>query len=131
MNCRLSLLARADGVVYLRHPDSVERAGEKLPAGLEWHDIVSRGGGSYRSGGVFDKEPRWVAVQLLEKYPLVVNVAIAEDVALAGWRSRAIAITLVSTAMGLFLGVAKAATPSRRSWPGKCTRRRAYTKRRA
>ena len=100
-----SLLARADGVVYLRHPDSAERAGENLPAGLEWHDIVSRGGGSYRSGGVFDKEPRWVAVQLLEKYPLVVNVAIAEDVALAGWRSRAIAITLVSTAMGLFLGL--------------------------
>ncbi len=98
-----SLLLRKDGTVFLRHPDNVERAGEKLPAGLEWHDVVARGGGYYRSEGVFDNEARWVGVRPLENYPLVVNVALSERVALGVWRTRATVIAVGSLAMGVAL----------------------------
>ncbi len=100
-----SLLLRRDGTVFLRNPDAIERAGEKLPAGLEWHDIVARGGGYYRSPGVFDKEARWVGVRPLENYPLVVNVAMSENVALSVWRSRSMVIVIVSLIMGGALAV--------------------------
>ena len=98
-----SLLLRRDGTVYLRHPDAVERTGDKLPAGLPWYDVVARGGGYYRSAGVFDNEARWVAVRPLEKYPLVVNVAISERVALEVWRARALVIVVISSIMGMLL----------------------------
>ncbi len=96
-----SLLLRRDGTIYLRHPDAVERAGDKLPESLAWYDVVKDGGGYFRSTGVFDTESRWVAVRPVEQYPLVVNVAISEDIALAVWRSRAAMI-----AFGTLLAIA-------------------------
>ena len=88
------VLLRGDGTVFLRSPDTTERAGQKMPAGSDWYKLVERGGGFYRSGGVFDAEPRWVAVRPLVRYPLVVNVAVSEKVALLGWRQRASVIAV-------------------------------------
>ena len=91
-----SLLLREDGVIYLRYPDPVERVGDRLPAISGWHDVVARGGGAFRSPGIFDTEVRQVAVRPLESYPLVVNVALSESLALAGWRQRAILIVIAA-----------------------------------
>ena len=82
------LLLRNDGVVFMRRPDTVDRTGEPMPASSEWYDIVAKGGGMYRSPGYFDRQPRYVAVRPLARYPLVVNVAISEDAALAKWKLR-------------------------------------------
>ncbi len=82
------VLLRNDGVVYFRHPDDKSRSGARMPHGGGWHRLVASGGGSYRSPGVFDATPRWVAVRLVEHYPLVINVAVVESVALAAWRQR-------------------------------------------
>ena len=65
------LLARRDGTVLVRHPDPVDRAGMKMPAGLPWYAQVAEGGGHYELPGVFDGVARLVAVRLLRDYPLV------------------------------------------------------------
>lgn len=63
-----------------------------MPAHSPWYGLVAIGGGYYRSPGYFDNAARLVAVRPLHDYPLVVNVAVSEDAALAKWRRRAIQI---------------------------------------
>jgi len=92
-------LARRDGTVILRYPDPTVRAGQMFPAGLPWYDMVAKGGGSYWSPGVFDGQPKYVAVRPLERYPLVVNVTSNESDILRPWRLRAITIGVLSVAI--------------------------------
>ncbi|HEY1932237.1 MAG TPA: EAL domain-containing protein [Acetobacteraceae bacterium] len=80
------MLLRRDGTVLARHPDPIDRAGAKMPADSPWYAEVTRGGGYYHSLGVFDSEKRLVAVRLLPDYPLVMDAALSEPAALAGWR---------------------------------------------
>src|ERR1700733_8817723 len=77
------VLLRRDGTVLIRHPDPVDRAGTKLPAGSPWFGLVAQGGGFYESPGVFDTITRLVAVRPLRDYPLVMNVSIVKDAVLA------------------------------------------------
>ncbi len=96
------VLSRRDGTIFIRKPDTIERTGTSVPAASEWHQVVAEGGGVYRSPGVFDAEPRYVAVRPVGRTPLVVTVAIAEKAALAAWTRR----TKTSLLGGvLFLGV--------------------------
>jgi diguanylate cyclase (GGDEF)-like protein len=86
------LLLQRDGTVIVRYPDSKARGGEKLPAESPWHRLILRGGGDYESHGYFDGKVHLVAVRPLANYPLVVNVGVAKDAALATWNIQAIAI---------------------------------------
>src|SRR5665213_1027012 len=61
----------------------VEKNGEKMPTASPWHRLVSEGGGDFRSPGYFDGEARLVSVRQLRNYPLVVDVAVSENAALA------------------------------------------------
>jgi diguanylate cyclase (GGDEF)-like protein len=83
------LFLRDDGVVLVRYPDDIGRAGEKMPVGSPWYSLVAEKGGHYRSPGFFDDQARLVSVRLVPGYPLVVNVAVAESAALSVWRHRA------------------------------------------
>src|SRR5437588_5677139 len=65
-----------------------------MPASSPWYQLVSQDGGNYRSPGYFDGIPRQIAVHPLHTYPLVVNVAVSEDAALATWRIQAMTIGL-------------------------------------
>jgi diguanylate cyclase (GGDEF)-like protein len=78
------LMLRRDGTILARHPDA-KRGERRMPAGSPWFDVVAAGGGSYRSPGYFDNQPRFVSVQPLPEYPLVINVAMLEEAALAKW----------------------------------------------
>jgi diguanylate cyclase (GGDEF)-like protein len=60
-----------------------------MPVGSPWYNLVAAGGGNYRSPGYFDDQARFVAVQPLHQYPLVINVAVSEAAALANWHRRA------------------------------------------
>jgi diguanylate cyclase (GGDEF)-like protein/PAS domain S-box-containing protein len=86
------LLLRRDGTVIVRYPDQVVRAGEKIPPASPWHRLVSQGGGAFQAPGLFDGRARLMAVQPLKRYPLVVNVGVAEKVALASWRKQAMTL---------------------------------------
>ena len=82
------LLLRRDGTVILRYPDTVDRSNQKMPEGSPWYKLVAQGGGHYRSPGYFDNQSRFVSVQPLHDYPLVINVAVSEAAALATWYRR-------------------------------------------
>jgi len=83
------LFLHRDGTVIVRYPDPTDRMYEKMPAASPWLQVVSQGGGQYRSPGYFDDKPRLIAVRPLRDYPLVVNVGVTEDSALATWRIQA------------------------------------------
>jgi len=89
----ISLLHR-DGTVIVRYPDSITHANEKFSAASPWHQIVSQGGGHFRSPGYFHDEARLVAVRPLRDYPLVIDVAVSETAALASWRIHAIILSI-------------------------------------
>ena len=78
-----------DGTVVARYPHTERQMGERMPAQSPWYALVAEGGGAYRSPGYLDGVTRIVAVRPLRDYPLVVDVTIAEDTALAHWRRQA------------------------------------------
>jgi diguanylate cyclase (GGDEF)-like protein len=86
------LFLHRDGTVIVRFPDAKNRVYGKMPAASRWYQLVSEGGGQYRSPGYFDGRARLVAVQPLHDYPLVVNIGIGEGAALSTWRIQAISI---------------------------------------
>ena len=86
------LFLHKDGTIIARYPDPKSRMYEKMPEASPWYQLVMQGGGRYRSPGYFDSNDRLVAVHPLPKYPLVVNVAISEDAALATWRIQAVTL---------------------------------------
>ena len=94
------LLARTNGTILVRHPDTQEHAGQTIPDVSEWHRIVAEGGGSFRTPGIFDNAPALLAVRPLQDYPLVVNVAVDEPAVLGSWRYRALQI-VIGTGMAL------------------------------
>jgi diguanylate cyclase (GGDEF)-like protein len=91
------VLARRDGTVLVRHPDTKKRAGDVIPAAAPWHRVVADGGGFYNSPGYFDGISRMVAVRPLAGFPLVVNAAISQKAALATWQRQAIYMGAGST----------------------------------
>ena len=95
------LLLRRDGTILLRYPDIVNRAGIKMAEDSVWHDLVRKGGGFYRSEGVFNDGARLVDAQPIPGYNLVVNVAMQEAKALSTWRSRAYIIAVSAVASEL------------------------------
>jgi len=99
-------LLRLDGAVLVQYPDAEGVQSKPISAGSPWHAIVKSGRGSYRSASFPDGEPRVVAVQTLRDYPLVLNVAYSESVALTTWRRRAAFIgggTLLAVLCSVFL----------------------------
>ncbi len=83
------LFLRSDGTVLLRHPDSVDRAGARMPPSSPWYAVIARGGGSYETYGYFDNVARYVAVRQVLGYPLAINVAASKAVSLDVWGRRA------------------------------------------
>jgi len=99
------MLLRRNGTVLILHPDNFDRAGAKMPVTSPWYDVMSNGGGQYRSPGFFDGRPRIVAARQLRDFPLVVNVAITQDSALERWRHRALLIGLATAIAVLCSGL--------------------------
>ena len=83
------VLLNNDGVVFLRAPDPLNRTGMKMKMPPDWRELIAQGGGVYRTEGSIDPMPRWIAVKPLERYPLVVDVALIESVALQSFHDRA------------------------------------------
>jgi PAS domain-containing protein len=90
------LLARRDGIVLVRHPDATARAGQRIPAGSDWYRLVAQGGGSLTVPGYFDAVERLLTVRPLFDYPLVTNVGIGRQAALAAWRRESTTLALVT-----------------------------------
>ncbi|MBV8474796.1 MAG: hypothetical protein JO234_15370, partial [Hyphomicrobiales bacterium] len=81
-----------DGTIAMREPDGDRWVGTRIARDAKWWDVVARGGGLFWSPGVLDGYAKYVAVRPVAGYPLVVNVAVTEQAALAPWRNRATTI---------------------------------------
>ncbi|MFZ5691927.1 MAG: bifunctional diguanylate cyclase/phosphodiesterase [Pseudomonadota bacterium] len=90
-------LLRNDGLLLMRYPDVSNSRGQRLPPDSPWHDAVKAGGGVYQTAGTFDGISRLMAVRPLKDFPLVVNVGIPKQDALATWKHRAMTIGLGAT----------------------------------
>ena len=98
-------LLRRDGLVLVRHPDTTQQVGTFMPATSPWYAAVAGGGGTYRSAGFLSGGPAVVSVHPLQAWPLVVDVAIQEQFALARWSRQAsvIASAGLAAAVGLLV----------------------------
>jgi signal transduction histidine kinase len=85
-------LLRNDGLLLTRIPDPLHGAGQFIPSSSPWYRLASGDGGTYRSSGSFGGASALVSVNPLRGYPLVVDVAFQEYVALTGWRHDAMLI---------------------------------------
>jgi signal transduction histidine kinase len=85
-------LLRRDGLILARYPDNGQHGGK-------W--MLGKGG-TYRTRGYLRSQSGIVSVHPLSTWPLVINVAMREQVALAKWRVQATAIALggIGTAAG-------------------------------
>jgi signal transduction histidine kinase len=95
-------LLRRDGLVLARYPDSLREVGRRMPAISPWYRLVAAEGGTYRSPGYLGPSRAVVSVHPLRTWPLVIDVAMQEPVALAKWRDQTtvIAVGGIGTAAG-------------------------------
>jgi len=94
-------IIRRDGVRLLRYPHDDATIGARVPQGSPWYQFVATGGGYFRAQGGIFAAPGYVAVQPLRDYPLVIEVAVARQAALADWWREAVSITLGALAIVL------------------------------
>ena len=98
-------LFRLDGTLLARYPRVEAAIGTKISRESAWYLTIGKGGGTYRTPGYVDGEPRIISVQLASDYPLAITVGISEQVALAPWRTQStiIAIGAACAAVGFFI----------------------------
>jgi PAS domain S-box-containing protein len=85
---------RRDGTFLARYPRNEKEIGATMPKESPWYARVAENGGTYRSPGYFSGVVRVVSVHPLRDFPLVVDVTISEDEALAQWRRQSTFIAL-------------------------------------
>jgi len=105
-------LLRNDGSFVLRHPDAQDRTGAQVRHPDQFFDVVAKGGGNLRAQGLFDPVARWIAVHPIGDYPLLVTIAVPEEVLLQKWRSSA-ALTAAGTLILLACALALLAVMAR------------------
>jgi signal transduction histidine kinase/DNA-binding response OmpR family regulator len=95
-------LLRRDGTVLARFPHTENQMGERMPPSSPWYERVVESGGYYDSPGYLDGVVRAVSVNPIKEYPLVVDVTVSQDAALAHWRfqSALIAVGTMIAAIG-------------------------------
>ena len=102
-------LLRRDGLVLVSQPDQAHQVGTFMDHTSPWYGLVAGGGGTYRSPGFLGGGvPALVSVHPLRAWPLVIDVSIQEQVALARWSRQAdviVSVALVAAASlcGLFV----------------------------
>jgi signal transduction histidine kinase len=96
-------LLRRDGLVLARHPDTTQQVDTFVPGNSSWYATVADNGGTFRSMGLLGGGPAVVSVHPLQAWPLVIDVAIQEQVALARWSRQAAVIASAGLAATLGL----------------------------
>jgi Cache domain len=95
------MLLRRDGTIFARYPHTENVMGQKMTSQSPWYQLVLEGGGNYRSPGYIDGIVRVVSVHPLRDYPVVLDVTISEEAALAHWRRQLIFIAAGALCAGV------------------------------
>jgi signal transduction histidine kinase len=95
-----------DGTLLLRLPGTEIDIGRPMRNIRPFDEPVPRGArGAFRSEAAFDKVPRLINYRALDRYPVVVSVALSEDALLAPWRQNAMIAAGVAVALAVCLTV--------------------------
>ncbi|MDE2361896.1 MAG: EAL domain-containing protein [Hyphomicrobiales bacterium] len=104
----LALFMRTGEMVARRPTPAINgQVGKRMDL-PEWHALLANGGqgGIFHTSGWFDHNAKYVAVRAIQNFPLVVDIAVTDDAALAAWRKRSAAILAIATvALVLILGL--------------------------
>jgi PAS domain S-box-containing protein len=95
-------LRRSDGRVLVRYA-AAGSAAAVPPAALSWFDLVAHGGGAYSGSDDPAAPATIVSVNPTPRYPLVVDVAVPEDIMLKPWHDQAVHIMLLGSGFSVFL----------------------------
>jgi signal transduction histidine kinase/DNA-binding response OmpR family regulator/HPt (histidine-containing phosphotransfer) domain-containing protein len=87
---------RRDGTILARYPIAESQIGKKMPPESPWYARVVADGGIYRSPDYLDGIVRIVSVHPLREYPLVIDVTVSGDAALAHWRRQSTFIAIAA-----------------------------------
>ena len=85
-------MLRGDGMLLARYPNLDKMIGTRISVESPLYATIAAGGGTFRTPGYLDGEPRIISVQPIREYPIAVAVGITEDEALIPWRRKAIII---------------------------------------
>lgn len=96
-------LLRREGLILARYPDEEHKAGHRVPFGSALYAPANGAGATFRSRESTASGQVIAAMQSLFAWPLVIDVAIPESIALSGWRNQATIITGGGTAASLGL----------------------------
>jgi signal transduction histidine kinase/DNA-binding response OmpR family regulator len=105
-------ILRRDGTSLLRYPQGDPHSdpamadattGGVVAAGSDWYRTVTNGGGNFVSTGNSFGPPSYVTVRPLRDYPVVVDVSVRQDAALAEWRRDTLSIILAALGMVLVI----------------------------
>jgi diguanylate cyclase (GGDEF)-like protein len=103
---RTVLIARRDGTMLVRYPDTAPAIGQKIPEDLPWYRVLAAGGGVFRSARSADGPPILAVMRPHPTLPFVVVVTVAESIVLADWsiqRTWLIAGAILAGALALLL----------------------------
>ena len=99
-------LLRSDGVMLARYPVAAEAVGKSFWDAPAFAEILRHtDAGSTRVISPVDGQARILSARRLHNYPLAVNITQTKSAALAGWRSQAKLIGLMTTAAVLAIGL--------------------------
>ena|GEM_PF-4380721 len=96
-------LLRRDGTMLVRFPQSVPNGGATVSDRPLWDAAVGKGGGIFGTEQLFPGTSAIVSVHPLAEFPLVIDVSLREDEALAPWGGliRIILIQATVAALGV------------------------------
>jgi signal transduction histidine kinase len=89
-------LLRRDGRVVARYPDTTQDVGKHISGVAPWYEPAADRGGPDRSKGLAGSGRTLVSAKPLSAYPLVIDVSVPEDVALAPWQKQTLMLTMAA-----------------------------------
>lgn len=94
-------LFRGDGVLLTRYPFDETQINHDFGHSPHVQRLLKSKSGTFDSVSPIDGVRRIISFQRLEKYPLVLTVALATDEVLAGWKQKAIVLSTMTGALCL------------------------------
>ena len=94
-------LLNHDGVVIAGYPELGDWRGKRMPAGSAWYQQVEQGGGTYDAADYLGDPGAIVAVRPLSDLPLIVDVSVTTQAALASWHRDAFDVVIIRVGVAL------------------------------
>lgn len=89
-------LFRGDGILLTRYPYDESQLNQNFSSSLHVQRLLQGGSGTFESVSPIDGIRRLLSFERLDRYPLVLTVALSVDEVFAAWRQKALVLGLVT-----------------------------------